>query len=65
MDAEFSTKIRFRVPFAIKGGAFTPPGDARGEKGEMGSWAKCTNLGNFGITTLQQKNTHLLKLVVC
>ena len=61
----FWLKIRVRVPFTIKGGAFTPPGDARGEKGEMGSWAKCINLGNFDITTLQQKNTHLLKLVVC
>tara|TARA_A100001388_G_C28587598_1_gene411903 strand:+ start:490 stop:612 length:123 start_codon:yes stop_codon:yes gene_type:complete len=36
----FWLKIRVRVPFAIKGGAFTPPGDAKGEKGEMGSWAK-------------------------
>ena len=59
------TKIRVRVPGTIKGGAFAPPGDAREEKGEMGSWAKCTNLGNFVITTLQQKNTRLLKLVVC
>ena len=33
----FWLKIRVRVPFTIKGGAFTPPGDAEGEKGEMGS----------------------------